>query len=63
MFIIHGSLNLSIYLFRYIDKGFLQLIGPIGINRLIHYISFKLELLSTNFILHYGMILLISATI
>ena len=63
LYLIHGFLNLSIYLFRYIDKGFLQFIGPIGINKLIHYISFKLELLSTNFILHYAMIFLISVII
>lgn len=58
-YVIHSSFNFSINLYRYWDKGLLQIIGPYGISRLIHYISFNLELLATGFILHYAIIMLL----
>jgi hypothetical protein len=39
----HNSLNNSILLYRYFDKGLLQLIGPFGIFRFLNYITFKIE--------------------
>lgn len=47
--------KLSLTLYRYIDKGLLEFFGPIGIYRLIHWLGFKIELLSTGLISHYGL--------
>ncbi len=52
--------NYSISLYRYWDKGLLQIIGPYGLYKILHYYSFKIELLSTGYILHYAIIFLIS---
>ncbi len=46
----------SNYLFRYVDKGFLEFFGPLGILRLLHYWGFLIESLSTGFIPHYAFI-------
>jgi hypothetical protein len=59
LYIINFSFNSSINLYRYWDKGFLQILGPYGISRFIHYISFNLKLLATGFILHYAIIMLL----
>lgn len=58
--IMHNSLNNSILLYRYFDKGLLQLIGPFGIFRFLNYITFKIEQLATGFILHYALITLLT---
>jgi NADH-ubiquinone oxidoreductase chain 5 len=50
--------SLSIYSHRYLDKGFLEFFGPTGIFRLIHWLAFHLELLSTGFLPHYGSLFL-----
>jgi NADH-ubiquinone oxidoreductase chain 5 len=39
--IMHNFLNYSIYIYRYWDKGLLQIAGPQGIYKLINFISFK----------------------
>ena len=52
----HNTLILSNYLYRYIDKGFLELFGPLGCQRFLHYLGFSIELLSTGFIPHYALI-------
>ena len=57
-YILHSSFNFSIHLYRYWDKGLLQILGPYGIARFIHYISFNFEFLATGFILHYALIML-----
>lgn len=48
----------SNYLYRYLDKGLLELLGPLGLVRLLHYIGFSIELLSTGFIPHYAFIII-----
>lgn len=56
--IMHNSLNQSISLYRYFDKGLLQLIGPFGIYRYLNFASFNLEILYTGFIIHYAFLTL-----
>ncbi len=51
--------SLSIYIYRYIDKGLLEFLGPTGLFRLIHWFGFYIELLATGFIPHYGFIFII----
>jgi NADH-ubiquinone oxidoreductase chain 5 len=50
--IIQNYFNLSIIFYRYLDKGILEIFGPLGIFRILHYIGFKIEILSTGNILH-----------
>jgi hypothetical protein len=57
--IMHNSLNQSINLYRYFDKGLLQFIGPFGIFRYLNFASFNIEMYYTGFIIHYGVLLLI----
>lgn len=57
--IMHNSLNNSISLYRYFDKGLLQYFGPFGIFRLQNFTSFNIELLYTGFIIHYTIFILI----
>jgi hypothetical protein len=47
------GLALSNFMFRYIDKGFLEFFGPLGFLKAIHYWGFLIEALSTAFIPHY----------
>lgn len=51
---------LSNFFYRYIDKGFLEFFGPLGILKFLHYLGFLIELLSTGFIPHYAYILIFS---
>ena len=54
-------LILSNYLYRYLDKGFLEGgFGPLGCHRLFNFIGFNIELLATGFIPHYILINLFS---
>lgn len=44
---------ISQYLLRYFDRGILEIfLGGTGINKLINYLSFRLELLSTGYFFH-----------
>lgn len=52
-------LTLSAIINRYLDRGLLELLGPLGLVRLFHYYAFKLELLATAFIPHYAFLILI----
>lgn len=54
------GLTLSNYMFRYIDKGFLEFFGPLGFLRTLHYWGFLIELLSTGFIPHYAYVFISS---
>ena len=58
--IMHKYLVLSNILYRYIDKGLLELFGPIGGRNLLHFLGFSIELLSTGFIPHYALIMVLS---
>lgn len=59
--IIYFFLKKTITIFRYWDLGLLQLFGPLGLIRFIHWFSFKLELFSTGLILHYAFIFMLFA--
>jgi NADH-ubiquinone oxidoreductase chain 5 len=54
------GLSLSNYMFRYIDKGFLEFFGPLGFLKTLHYWGFLIELISTGFIPHYAYIFISS---
>lgn len=47
---------LSNFSFRYLDKGFLEFFGPLGLLKFFHYFGLHLELFSTGFIPHYAYI-------
>ena len=59
--IMHRILILSNYLYRYLDKGLLELFGPLGCQKFFHYLGLNIELLSTGFIPHYALIMVTSA--
>lgn len=54
----HNTLNFSNIVFRYWDRGLVELLGPMGLVQLFHYLSFQLELLATGFIPHYALLIL-----
>jgi hypothetical protein len=54
------GLTLSNYMFRYVDKGFLEFFGPLGLLKTLHYWGFLIELISTGFIPHYSYIFITS---
>jgi hypothetical protein len=56
----HRFFILSNFLYRNIDKGCLELLGPLGLSRTFHYLGFKIELLATGYILHYAFIIISS---
>jgi len=43
---------------RYFDRGLLELAGPLGLVRLFHFLSFKLELAATGYAAHYALLFL-----
>ena len=58
--VMHHILTASVILYRYIDKGLFELLGPVGLVRLTHWLGFKVELLATGFIPHQIFIILFS---
>ena len=56
--IMHNTFNFSNVVFRYWDRGLVELLGPMGLVQLFHYLSFQLELLATGFIPHYALIII-----
>jgi NADH-ubiquinone oxidoreductase chain 5 len=54
---IRSLFSLSIFLYRFFDKGFLELFGPLGFFRSNHLLGFLFELSATGFFPHYGFIL------
>ena len=56
--IMHNTLNFGNQVFRYWDRGLVELLGPMGLVQLFHYYSFKLELLATGFIPHYAFLII-----
>ncbi len=47
------TFSISQYLLRYFDRGLLEVIfGGTGLSNLIHYLSFRLEILSTGYFYH-----------
>jgi NADH-ubiquinone oxidoreductase chain 5 len=57
-FIIQRTLKLSVIIYRSIDRGLLEVCGPLGLKRLFTSLSFVVEQFSTGFILHYAFIIL-----
>ena len=61
--IMHKGFIFSNYIYRYIDKGFLEIFGPLGGYKLLNFLGFSIELLSTGFIPHYALIMKVSLII
>jgi len=55
----HYILILANLLYRNIDHGILEIFGPLGFIRFFNWIGFKLELISTGYIIHYLLIYLV----
>lgn len=53
----------SHYLFRYIDKGFLEFFGPNGSLSFFHYIGYIISNFSTGYIPHYASVLILSISL
>lgn len=54
------SLSLGNLLFRYLDRGLLELFGPYGLSSYFSYFGFKLELLASGFLTHYALLIISS---
>ena len=61
--VMYFGLVLSNFMFRYIDKGFLEFFGPLGFLRSLHFFGFYIELFSTGFIPHYAYVSILSLAI
>lgn len=48
--LINRFLYISVIIYRYIDKGFLSLVGSTGIWRLVEYSSYRIALLTTGYL-------------
>ena len=59
--IMHNTFLFSNYLYRYLDKGILELFGPLGFHKFFYYLGLIIELLSTGFIPHYALLMVTSA--
>ena len=59
--IMHNSQNFGNIVFRYWDRGLVELLGPMGQMKVIHYQAFRVE--STGFIPHYAFIIVFSMVI
>ena len=59
-YLVRGFFNTSYFLFKNIDRGLLEIIGPLGITRLINFCRISIYGLHTSYIYHYLYIFLIS---
>jgi len=57
----HYFFSFSNYLYRFIDKGMLDLLCPFGLSKAVHFIAFKIELLAIGNINSYAIIIIISS--
>jgi hypothetical protein len=58
-----GYLQLALLLYRYVDKGIIEYLGPLSISRFIHWVGFQIEMFATGFIPHLAFILIFSVFI
>ena len=56
--VISNCQSLAIMIGRYWDRGLIEIMGPLGLERLFHFLTFNLELLATGFLPHYALLLL-----
>ena len=49
---------ISNIMYRFIDKGILEVIGPLGLSRLFEFLGFRIDKLSTRNIIQYSIILI-----
>jgi len=57
--ILNFGYNIS---FKVLDRGLIELLGPLGIVRLLSYISYKFSKLQSGLIYHYALIIIIGIT-
>ena len=58
-FIIFSTLNLGFFTFKDIDRGIIEILGPLGIVRFINSLINKVNKIHTSYIFHYIFILVI----
>jgi hypothetical protein len=56
--IVTAGQSMAIMVGRYWDRGLIEIMGPLGLQRLFHFLTFNLELLATGFLPHYALLLL-----
>ena len=59
-YLVRGFFNMSYFLFKNIDRGLLELWGPLGLTRLINFCRISLSNINTSYIYHYLYIFLVS---
>ena len=52
-YIIASVFKASVIIFRYFDRGLLELLGPYGLSKSLQYLAFRVEMTYTGFIPHY----------
>ena len=57
-YLYHTYFKFSLIIFRMFDRGLLEILGPYGLMRIVHYIGFIVELGSTGYLLHYAFLIL-----
>jgi len=62
-FIVYNLLSLGFITFRDIDRGLIEKIGPLGLVRLVNYLSKFSLIFQSGFIYHYIFIMIISLTL
>lgn len=59
-YLVKSFFKTSYFLFKNVDRGLLELIGPLGITRLINFCRISIYNLNTSYIYHYLYIFLVS---
>lgn len=52
----HNAFILSNFLYRYVDKGVLEIFGPTGLYKFSILLARSIENLATGFLLHYAFV-------
>jgi NADH-ubiquinone oxidoreductase chain 5 len=61
-FIVLNVLSLGFFTFKEIDRGFIEIMGPLGIVRTLKKIVTKVNVLQSSFVYHYVFLIVIGAT-
>ena len=61
-FIVLNILSLGFFSFKEIDRGFIEIFGPLGLVRLFKVIINKVNIIQSSFVYHYVFLIVIGAT-
>jgi NADH-ubiquinone oxidoreductase chain 5 len=59
-FFVLNTINLGFFTFKEIDRGLIEIIGPLGITRALNIIISKLTILRSGYLYHYLFLIIIS---